>query len=190
MNKKITSTAIAALMIAGTTSFSAFASMGNGTVVIGTKAYDLAYANDPANATEIAAAVVAGGAVYVKDFNGNWLDNITGLSVNASMIPAVTYTNAAGTTQIGAGDASTTAATSVTTSAIAANQFKATFNGSVADTSTVTFTVLNGTTAVPVNATWDTADTNATLTSTSNLPAGTYTVDVMNTWSMILELQV
>ncbi|MBU3197747.1 hypothetical protein LL037_24465 [Clostridium estertheticum] len=181
MNKKITSTALAALMIAGSTSFSAFAAMADGTVVIGTKAYDLAYANDPANATEITAAIVAGGTVYIKDFNGNWIDNVTGASINASVIPAVTYTDAKGTTQIGAGDATVTAATSVTTAAINAKSIKATFNGTIADTSKVVFTVKRGTAVVStVTAGWNTAKTEATLTNVSNLPVGDYTVNVVN----------
>ncbi|MCB2339556.1 hypothetical protein [Clostridium estertheticum] len=181
MNKKITSTALAALMIAGSTSFSAFAAMSNGTVVIGTKAFDIDYANDPANATEISAAINAGGTVYYKDFNGNWVDNVTGASINASVIPAVTYTNSKGTTQIGAGDATVTAATSVTTAAINAKSFKATFNGTVADPSKVVFTVKRGSAIVStVTAGWNTAKTEATLTNTSNLPAGDYTVNVVN----------
>ncbi|MCB2289507.1 bacterial Ig-like domain-containing protein [Clostridium sp. CS001] len=91
MNKKITSSALAALMIAGSTSFTAIASMANGTVVIGNKAYDLSYANDPQNIEEITNAIVAGGEVYVKDFEGNWINNTTGLKVEASLIPAVVY---------------------------------------------------------------------------------------------------
>jgi hypothetical protein len=92
MNKKITGTALAALMIAGSTSFSAFAAMSNGTVVIGNKAFDIDYANAPANATEIQAAILAGGTVYVKDYNGNWTDNVSGASVNASVIPVFLQT--------------------------------------------------------------------------------------------------
>ncbi|MCB2306074.1 hypothetical protein LGL08_05195 [Clostridium estertheticum] len=181
MNKKITSTALAALMIAGSTSFSAFAAMADGTVVIGTKAYDLAYANDPANATEIAAAVVAGGTVYVKDFNGNWIDNVKGTSVNASVIPAVTYTDAKGSTQIGAGDASTVAATTATATNISAKSFKVTFNGTVTDTSKVVFTVKQGSVLVSkITTSWNTAKTEATLTNESNLPAGNYTVNAVN----------
>ncbi|MBX4258422.1 hypothetical protein KTC96_16970 [Clostridium estertheticum] len=104
MNKKITGTALAALMIAGSTSFSAFAAMSNGTVVIGNKAFDIDYANAPANATEIQAAITAGGTVYYKDFNGNWIDNVSGASVNASVIPAVTYTDSKGITKYDAAD--------------------------------------------------------------------------------------
>ncbi|MBX4264108.1 beta strand repeat-containing protein [Clostridium estertheticum] len=181
MNKKITSTALAALMIAGSTSFSAFAAMDSGTVVIGTKAFDLAYANDPANATEISAAINAGGTVYVKDFNGNWLDNITGASVNASVIPAVTYTNSKGSTQIGAGDASTVAATSATVSAVAADQLKVTFNGAVADTAKVSFDVAaKGGAAVGTTVTWNTAKTEAILSKAAKFNSGDYTVAVTN----------
>ncbi|MBW9151376.1 hypothetical protein [Clostridium estertheticum] len=180
MNKKITSTALAALMIAGSTSFSAFAAMSNGTVVIGTKAYDIDYANDPANATEISAAINVGGTVYYKDFNGNWVDNITGASVNASVIPAVTYTNSKGTTQIGAGDASVTTATSATVTATGANTFKAVFNGAVKDISKVTFTTKRGTTPVTMVTKWNAAQTEATLTYVSNLPEDVYTIAITN----------
>ena len=85
MNKKITSSALAALMIAGSTSFTAFAAMDNGTVVIGNKAFDLAYANDVSNLSEIANAVTEGGTVYVKDFDGDWRDNVTGLVIEAKI---------------------------------------------------------------------------------------------------------
>ncbi|MBW9151313.1 hypothetical protein [Clostridium estertheticum] len=106
MNKKITSSALAALMIAGSTSFTAFAAMDNGTVVIGNKAFDLAYANDDRNISEIANAITAGGEVYVKDFDGDWRENVTGLVVEASIIPAVVYKNATGTVNFDAADTS------------------------------------------------------------------------------------
>ncbi|MBU3154982.1 FN3 domain-containing metallophosphoesterase family protein [Clostridium estertheticum] len=54
--------------------------MANGTVLIGTKAFALDYANDPLNAQEINNAVVGGGAIYVKNFSSNWIDNLTGLA--------------------------------------------------------------------------------------------------------------
>ncbi|MBX4271865.1 hypothetical protein [Clostridium estertheticum] len=87
MNKKIMGSILAALMIAGTTSFSAFATTANGSVVIGSKSFDLAYANDTVNLTEIMNAIIQGGSIYVKDFSGNWIDNATGKSVDASIIP-------------------------------------------------------------------------------------------------------
>ena len=83
-------------MIAATTSFSALAKMPNGTVTIGNKAFDLAYANDPTNIGEITNAIVSGGTVNVKDFSGNWIDNNTGLTVNATVIQAVVYKSATG----------------------------------------------------------------------------------------------
>ncbi|MBW9151375.1 hypothetical protein [Clostridium estertheticum] len=183
MNKKITSTALATLMIAGSTSFSAFASMDIGTVVIGTKAFDLSYANDPVNAAEIRAAINAGGEVYYKDFNGNWIDNITGASINASVIPAVTYKNATGTTNYGVADTNTTtstASTSSTASVTSASTFKVVFNGTVADTSKVVFTTKRGTTAIDMAVTWNASKTEAILTYASNLPVDSYAVNVTN----------
>ena len=94
MNKKIINTALAGLMIAGVTSFTAFASMPNGTVAIGGKAFDLGYANDPANLGVINKAVVASSKVYVKGFNGIWINNQTSEPVNASIIPSVVYKSA------------------------------------------------------------------------------------------------
>ncbi|MBU3179009.1 Ig-like domain-containing protein [Clostridium estertheticum] len=181
MNKKITSSVLVALMIAGSTSFSAFAEMPTGTVVIGTKAFDLTYANNSANDSEITAAMVDGGSVYVKNFNGDWIDNLTGSKVAASLIPAVTYKNAKGTTNFAASDADTnTVATSVALSAIAANQLKVTFNDKVSNTSKVVFTVKREATPVTMITTWNDAKTEATLTYENNLPEGTYTVGVRN----------
>jgi len=133
MNKKITSSVLAAVMIAGTTSFSAFAAMASGTVVIGNKAFDLAYANDPTNLAEITSAIVAGGAVYIKDFQGNWIDNTTGLAVNAYLIPAVVYKNAAGAvTNFDANDTDAVTTTSVVSvSAINAKTLEVKFNKAV-----------------------------------------------------------
>ena len=104
MNKKITISIMAALMITGLTSIKTFAAMDNGSVVIGNNAFDLGYANDQINSGKITAAIVEGGKVYVKDFSGNWIDNFTGLSVNASIIPAVTYRNYSGTSSYDLGD--------------------------------------------------------------------------------------
>ncbi|MBU3158328.1 Ig-like domain-containing protein [Clostridium frigoris] len=106
MNKKITGSALAALIIAGSTSFTTFAAMDNGTVVIGNKAFDLAYANDLANSDEIINSITTGGMVYVKDFNGDWIDNVTGEIVKASVIPAVVYKNATGTVNFDGADVS------------------------------------------------------------------------------------
>jgi len=182
MNKKITSSVLAALMVAGSTSFTAFAAMSNGTVVIGTKAFDLAYANDPANMTEITNAVVAAnGAVYIKDFQGNWINNATGLTVAASVIPAVVYKDAKGvSTSFDAADNDQMAGAAVVT-AISANSFLVKFNVAPTDTSKVTFAVKGSSgTAITTTATWNASKTEATVTSAYNLTADTYSVNVKN----------
>ncbi|MBZ9636648.1 hypothetical protein [Clostridium sp. FP1] len=94
MNKKITSSLLAAVMISAATTFTAYAAMPNGSVVIGNKAFGLAYANEPANITEITNEIVAGGEIYVKNFEGNWINNKTGLAVVTSAIPSVVYKSA------------------------------------------------------------------------------------------------
>ncbi|MBU3183962.1 pre-peptidase C-terminal domain-containing protein [Clostridium estertheticum] len=58
--------------------------MPAGTVLIGTKSYTLEYANNSANSAEISNALVSGGTVYVKNFSGNWIDNLTGKTVDPS----------------------------------------------------------------------------------------------------------
>jgi hypothetical protein len=137
MNKKITSSALAALMIAGTTSFSAFAAMANGTVVIGNKAYDLEYANNDKNLEEITNEILAGGTIYVKGFDGNWIDNVSGSTVEASVIPAVTYKSATGVvTSFGAKDTDAVVE-GLTVNVIAAKTLKVTFNSAVDTTKAV-----------------------------------------------------
>jgi hypothetical protein len=69
-----------------------FAEMSAGTVVIGNKAYSLDYANDKANSEEIRNSVEASqNKIYIKDFTGNWIDNISGTPVQVSVIPEVSY---------------------------------------------------------------------------------------------------
>ncbi|MBW9173597.1 hypothetical protein K2F43_20640 [Clostridium estertheticum] len=66
-----------------------FNSMANGTIVIGNKVFTLAYANDSANAEIINSAIVAGGSIYVKNFSGDWINNLTGQIIEASTIPSM-----------------------------------------------------------------------------------------------------
>ncbi|MBX4268025.1 S1C family serine protease [Clostridium estertheticum] len=91
MNKKIIRSLFAAMIIAGSTYITTFGAMASGTVVIGNQAISLDYANDVANFTEISNDIVSGGLIYVKNFEGNWIDNVTGKTVSASIIPAVAY---------------------------------------------------------------------------------------------------
>ncbi|MBU3190279.1 hypothetical protein K9O30_01890 [Clostridium bowmanii] len=65
-------------------------------------------------------------------------------------------------------------------SAISVNSFKIVFNQSPADTSKINFSVLKGTTPITVTTTWNTATTEATVTSSSDLQIGSYTVNVKN----------
>jgi hypothetical protein len=175
MNKKITSSALAALMIAGSTSFSALAAMSNGTVVIGNKAFDLNYANNPKNADEITNAIIAGGSVYVKGFDGVWIDNTTGKTVEASVIPAVVYKSADKEIKFDAADkdvvASTLEVTPVGTKAV---QVK--FNKAV-DTTKVVLKVKKGAAIYGSTVAWNEAKDTATLTTVVNLPAADYTVE-------------
>ncbi|MBU3185246.1 S1C family serine protease [Clostridium estertheticum] len=91
MNKKIIRSLFAAIIIVGSTYITTFGAMASGTVVIGNQAISLDYANDVSNFTEINNDIVSGGLIYVKNFEGNWIDNITGKTVSASIIPAVAY---------------------------------------------------------------------------------------------------
>lgn len=56
-----------------------FEAIANGSVLIGTKVFSLEYANNPLHVEEITDAIAGGGAVYVKNFAGTWIDNLTGL---------------------------------------------------------------------------------------------------------------
>jgi hypothetical protein len=158
MNKKFISSALAALMIAGSTSFSAFAAMKIGTVVIGNKAFDLAYANDPVNLTEITDAIVEGGAVYVKDFEGKWIENISSKQVSANIIPAVIYKNAFGVTNFDAADKDQV--TKLAVESINAISALTVTNGTTVDKLGLPTTVavtLSDKTTDKANITWNTA---------------------------------
>lgn len=82
-----------------------FADVPVGTVVLGDKAFELDYANNPANQTEIVNALVqSGGKVYIKGFTGTWIDNITQQTVDKSTIPALVYKSSQGTKYFEAND--------------------------------------------------------------------------------------
>lgn len=83
--------------ISGVVTYAAGMAMPSGTVVIGNKAFDLSYANDSKNINEITSAIVAGGNVYVKGFNAKWVNNNTASTINASIVPNVTYKSETGT---------------------------------------------------------------------------------------------
>lgn len=91
-------------------SYGATTSMPSGTVVIGSKAFSLDYANNTANASEITAAITAGGDVYVKNFENAWINNTTAAVIDASILPSVTYKASTGIeSNFAAGDISSDA---------------------------------------------------------------------------------
>ncbi|MBU3158309.1 hypothetical protein KPL37_00790 [Clostridium frigoris] len=79
-----------------TKAYGATTAMPGGTVVIGAKAFSLDYANDTKNESEIMTAIVTGGNVYVKSYDNSWVNNATYTSINANILPSVTYKNSTG----------------------------------------------------------------------------------------------
>lgn len=189
MNKnklgKVTGVGAAAFLIAGSTAFTAFAAMPSGTAVIGDKAYDLNYVNDPANVDEVVAAMQAANfKVYVKDFAGTWIANETETEItDLSVIPAVEYKDAKGeVTNYDAKDGDVTEAAGElkvnSVSAINVKEIKVVFNKAVEDASKVAATVKQGEKDIAVSVTWNEAKTEATLSKSSNFAMGTYKVNV------------
>jgi len=181
MKKKIISSAIAALMIAGSTSFSAFAAMDNGTVVIGNKAYDLDYANDPANLAEISNAIIAGKSVYIKDFSGNWIENISNKQVDASIIPAVIYKSAIGVRNFDAADKD-----QVTILSVSVINALTVDNGTTADKLVLPATVavrLSNNTTGNANITWDKTLFDGTKSGDVTIK-GELTVPIGKNWAL------
>lgn len=77
-----------------------FAAIPDGTVVIGDKAYELNYANTEANESEIQTAILtSNNKVYVKDYNGFWIDNTSNRMIEASIVPSVIYKDRTGKEQ-------------------------------------------------------------------------------------------
>ncbi|MBU3185254.1 hypothetical protein [Clostridium estertheticum] len=99
---------IAALStISASKTYGATTAMPGGTVVIGSHAFSLDYANDTKNENEISSALLTGGDVYVKVFDNTWVNNATSLAINANIIPSVTYKSSTGIeSSFAAGDAS------------------------------------------------------------------------------------
>ncbi|MBW9173590.1 hypothetical protein K2F43_20600 [Clostridium estertheticum] len=65
-------------------------------------------------------------------------------------------------------------------SAISSNSFKVIFNKKPIDISKVSLTVTRAGTAVTLTTTWNAASTEATVTSSANLPLGAYSVNIKN----------
>lgn len=81
-------------LILGATSISAIAALPGLTAVVGDKAFDLNYINLKSTKEDmklIQSHIVAGNDIYVKKMNGQWVDNLTGKSIDPKVLPEVTY---------------------------------------------------------------------------------------------------
>jgi uncharacterized protein YjdB len=124
---------------------------------------------------EKAAEVTAINAVEIAEASGMTVD--TDAATKAIADVQDTVENASLTARINALNAPITVSSVKATST---NSFAVALSAAPLDTSTYTFTVLSGTTPVTMTPSWSADGATATLTSASNLPAGTYTVDVKN----------
>ncbi len=69
------------------------------TVVLGSRAYDIAYANAPENLAEIRDALMDAPEVYIKNSKGVWINNATSRELGQkekAALPPVTYRDASG----------------------------------------------------------------------------------------------
>ncbi|MEG2353426.1 MAG: Ig-like domain-containing protein [Clostridium sp.] len=95
MNKNLKGSALLALLIAGTTTFTVLADVPNLTAVIGDKAYNLNYINAHSEELEpiIQRHITEGKPILVKGMKAQWVKNATGEPVESVMeeVPEVTY---------------------------------------------------------------------------------------------------
>lgn len=84
------------LLFVMTMSITALAKVPNGTVVIGTKAYSLNYANNEKNLDEIRLEIISGKKIYIKGLDGQWYDTSIMKEVSKDVIPMLTYKDANG----------------------------------------------------------------------------------------------
>jgi parallel beta helix pectate lyase-like protein len=91
MKKRMKILILASLVLCFMISQTVFAEMPVFTVVIGDKSFSLGYVNNHIHSEEINKLKNLGQKIYVKSLDGKWIDNITGETVNADIIPEVTY---------------------------------------------------------------------------------------------------
>jgi len=155
-------TGMAILSALGISATPVFAAIPAGTVVFGDgKAYDLNYANDPANAAVISSEVVGGSKIWVDNFGGQLIDNLSGLIVPDGSAPAtLTYTDVHGTP---------TPITNVSVASVSAINVTTAVGTAPVLPATVTATMNDGTTTTPA-VTW------AAVTASQYAAAGTFAV--------------
>ena len=97
MKKRLTKsvlTGLVTLFALGMTVTPVFAAIPNGTVIFGDgEAFDLNYANSTANLSTIQNEVINNHQIWVNTFNGTIVDNATGYTVPASVLPIMKYYN-------------------------------------------------------------------------------------------------
>lgn len=78
-----------------------FAEMPGFTAVIGDKAFDLEYINNPKNIKEIQPLILENSdSIYVKMLNGKWINNLTGKEIAKDALPQVNYKDKNGNTTV------------------------------------------------------------------------------------------
>ena len=185
MNKKqVTCSALAAMMFAGTTGFTAFAAMPDATVLIKDKAYALDYAENTANRAEIIKQLgqLAEGEQAILKLNNKWLNNDK-TAADTTKIPAVTYKDKDGKeTKYEAKDGAAVEEGDfkvVEISAVGAKKLQVNFNKPVEDASKLTYSIKRDGATVGIvkdSAVWNEDKTQVTLTTTYNLMTGNYVV--------------
>lgn len=183
MNKKqVTCSALAAMMFAGTTGFTAFAAMPDATVLIKDKAYALDYAENTANRAEIIKQLgqLTEGEQAILKLNNKWLNNDK-TAADTTKIPAVTYKDADGKeTKYEAQDGVAVEEGDfkvVEISAVGAKKLQVNFNKPVEDASKLTYSIKRdgaNVTLAKDSAVWNEDKTQVTLETSYALMTGNY----------------
>lgn len=179
--KRISTSVLAAVMLAGTTATSVFAAMPDRSVVIGEKAFSLSYANDDANISEIREAMKnAKGQIFIKARNV-WYNNDNSKLEDMSVIPAVVYKDAEGEKnfEAGDGDEATEGFAIKEISAAGRKKVKVVFT-EAADTDKADFVVKKGKNSIRGidKKEWNEEKTEVVLTMDNDLLNGDFSVEV------------
>jgi len=181
--KKIGTSVLAAVMLAGTTAMPALAAMPTQSVVIGEKAFSLEYANNVENIAQIREALTGNtDKIFVK-FNNKWFNNDGSNLADTSVIPAVAYVTADGEVNYEAGDGeeATTGFNIVDISPVGVKEVKVAFSAAV-DTDKVSFDVKKGSIVRNQDSVeWNDEKTEATINLLGIISEGDYTVTVKGT---------
>jgi uncharacterized protein YcfL len=181
--KKIGTSVLAAVMLAGTTAMPALAAMPTQSVVIGEKAFSLEYANNVENIAQIREALTGNtDKIFVK-FNNKWFNNDGSNLADTAVIPAVAYKSATEEKNFEAGDGEEASQgfNIVDISPVGVKKIKVAFSDAV-DTDKVSFEVKKGSIVRNQDSvSWNDEKTEATINLLGIISAGDYTVTVKGT---------